>query len=593
MDTERTGGKHYNVCFDECFTNSKMYGVVIHALGFLSQKFRSEIAKRLKNGDVTVEEFRQSIVGELDDIKSKLGGLARKDLLSSLCSLQEGINGLYQSLLQFDSDSNTTQSTGQVALVETASSRDTGLESTINEAIVLINAIASLKIRSNDRFKSAMKSFEKAHDKATDAFCNEALSIEDRIQASQIRMMARILEKLEDPDASVSDCLQYLKQLHDIGAIQEILSVLIDGGIKSRFNKNKRLNNAWSVQFMNQTLFEFARKFTKSSLLGWLSQWPLISLGVKSYHPVFGEDRVFQKCKESGLQVMLPYSVFTPDRKVIDPFFSILNSKGETVAKMMRENTLKIFKRSGENRTLCEIPREEHSSLCGVATMDIDTEDNIYVIIKFQESENDDQSWSFKLFIFDENGNKKLESPLPFHQNSRRPKVRTAINKDGKIAILDCQEKILYIGNVCEEMNSFKVDRIFCLFGLYIQGFISYVNVWFSDFNGTKVIVADNYTVYIYTENAQLQCKIKISKEHGFIDSVAINHVTKRILVKTYQPPGRRSLLRFSNTGELIGSLYLGSSRWICLAGLVSHPNGPVALVCKNEAVLLEHRWNH
>ncbi len=568
-------------------------GVVKLTFGFLANKIRSKIAERLKDGDVTNEECRHLIVSELDDIKSKLDGLARKDLLSSLCFLQEGINRLYQSLLQLDSNENTAESNEQATLVEAASSRDTGPNSPINDVIALVNAITSLKIRSNQRSKSAIESLKLARENATKAFCNEALSIEDRIRASQIRMMARILENLEDPDASVSDCLQYLKQLHDVGAIQEIFSVLINGGIKSSFHKKKRLNNVSSVQVMNQTLFEFATKFTKSSLLGCLSQWPLISLGEESYHPVFGEDRHVGKLKESGLQVISLRPVFTLDRKVIDPFFSILNSKGETVAKMMRENTFKIFKRSGENCTLFEIPREEKASLCGVATMDIDTEDNIYVIIKFQESENNDQSWSFKLFIFDENGNKKLESPLPFQQNSRRPKVRMAINKDGKIAILDCQEKILYIGNVCGEMNSFKVDRTFCVFGLYIQGLISYVNVWFSDFNGTKVIVADNYTVYIYTENGQLQCEIKITEEHGFIDSVAINHVTKRILVKTYQPPGRRSLLRFSNTGELIGSLYLGSSRWICLAGLMSHPNGPVALVCKNEAFLLEHRWNH
>ncbi len=317
-------------------------GVVKLTFGFLANKIRSGIAERLKDGDVTDEECRRLIIRELDDIKSKLDGLARKDLLSSLCFLQEGINGLYQSLLQFDSDSNTTELTEQAALVETASSRDTGLESTINEAIVLINAITSLKIRSNDRFKSAIKSFELARQEATKAFCNEALSIEDRIQASQIRMIARILEKLDDPDASVSDCLQYLKQLHDIGAIQEIFSVLIDGGIKSRFNKKKRLNNASSVQVMNQTLFEFARKFTKPSLLGLLSQWPLISLGEKSYHPVCGEARHVRKLKESGLQVMSLCPDFTFDEE-IDQGNAVVNSSGDIVALTRKTHTLKFL----------------------------------------------------------------------------------------------------------------------------------------------------------------------------------------------------------------------------------------------------------
>ena len=556
-------------------------GVVKLTFGFLAKKIRSGIAERLKDGDVTDEECRRLIVSELDDIKGKLDGLARKDLLSSLCFLQEGINRLYQSLLQFDSNENTEEPTEQATLVEIASSRGTGLNSPISDVIALANAATSLKIRSNDRFKSAMKSFELAREKATEAFCNEALSIEDRIQASQIRMMARILENLEDPDASVSDCLQYLKQLHDIGAIQEVFSVLTDGGIKSRFNKKKRLNNSSSVQVMNQTLFEFAKKFTKSSLLGLLNQWPLISLGEKSYRPVFGEDRHVGKLKESGLHVNMS---LCPDFTFEEEIYqgdAVVNSSGEIVAPTRDTRTVKIFKLSGESCALCEVSREEHASEWCVEAMDIDAEDNIYVITTFQESVV--VPWRFKLFIFDKNGNKKFESPLPFLQGSI-PRVCMAVNKDGKIAILNCETKILYVGNVCIEENSFKVDKSFSLNELSIQEFSS--SVRFSDCNGTKVIAADMYAVYIYTENGQLQRKIKIPKEHGSgIWSVAINHITKRILVKMYMG----SLLSLSETtGELIDSLNLESSEWTHYAYLTSHPNGPVALVGETGAVLLE-----
>ncbi len=553
--------------------------------GFLANKIRSGIAERLKDGDVTDEECRRLIVRELDDIKSKLDGLARKDLLSSLCFLQDGVTGLYQSVLQLDPDSNTTESTVQVASVETASSRDTGLESAVNEAIVLINAIKSLKIRSNDRFKSAMKSFEKAHEKATEAFCNEALSIEDRIQASQIRMMARILEKLDDPDASVSDCLQYLKQLHDIGAIQEIFSVLTDGGIKSRFNKKKRLNNASSVQVMNQTLFEFTRQFTKSSLLGLLSQWPLISLGEKSYHPVYGEDRHVGKLQKSGLHVMSLCPDFTFVKEIYQRN-AVVNSMGEIVALARDDRMFKIFKRSGESRNLFEVLGEERASEWYVGEMDIDVEDNIFFITAFQES--DDGPWRFKLYMFDKNGNKKFESPLPFLQSSFK-RVGMAINKDRKIAILNREKEILH-DHVSFEQNSFKAefaefDKSLSLKELSIQdNILWHPNVRFSDFHGTKVIAADNNAVYIYTENGQLQRKIMIPEEHGYISrSVAINHVTKRILVKT-----NNHLLSFLETGELKDSLNLKSSEWTERALLTSHPNGPVALVGETGAVLLQ-----
>ena len=141
-------------------------GVLKHTFGFLANKIRSGVAKRLEDGDVTDEECRRLIVRELDDIKSKLDGLARKDLLSSLCFLQDGVNRLYQSLLQSASDENTPGSSKSVTTVEAASSRDTAPHSPVNEAIALIKAISSLKIHSNERFKSAIKKFELAHEKA-------------------------------------------------------------------------------------------------------------------------------------------------------------------------------------------------------------------------------------------------------------------------------------------------------------------------------------------------------------------------------------------------------------------------------------------
>ena len=581
-----TASRYYNATFvcPNASVDSTMSdivsGVLKFTFGILANKIRGGIAERLKDGDVTDEECRRLMVRELDDIKTKLDGLARKDLLSSLCFLQEGINGLYQSLLhnQLASDSNTTESTGQAALVETASSRDTGLESAINEAVVLINAITSLKIRSNDRFKSAIESFKLAREKATEAFCNEALSIEDRIQASQIRMMARILEKLEDPDASVSDCLQYLKQLHDIGAIQKIFSVLIDGGIESLFNETKRLDNASSVHLMNQILFDFARKFTK--LPAGLFDWPMILFGKKSYHPLFGDYRLIGQLEDSGVQVIPPNPDFTFGEEV-RPYCSAVNSEGNIVALTKDGRTFKIFKRSGESRTLCEVPREEHASKSFVEAMNIDAEDNIYVITAFQKS--DEQLWSLKLFIFEKNGNKKLETPLPFQISSAySSEVIMAINEDGRIAILDRDKKTLYIGNTCVKLNSFQVEKIFSF--SEVRENCSVVLA----FDGTKVVAAAEYSshVYIiYTENGQLQSKFKIPQGHEFIVSVAINHVTKRILVKTLFPT---SLLSFSSTGELIDSLCLESSEWIKRAKLTSHPNGPVALVGVTGAFLIQ-----
>ena len=534
---------------------SAMSDVLKFTLGFLAKNTRRGIAKRLKDGDVTDEACQRLIVRELDDIKSKLDGLARKDLRSSLRFLQEGITGLYQSL---DSNEITAKSTTQATLGKATSSTDTGFD---------------------HFFKSATESFKLARVDATKAFCNEALSIEDRIQATRIRMMARILEKVKDPDASVYDCLQYLEQLHGVGAIQEIFSVLIDGGIKSRFYKTKRLDIASSVQLMNQKLSEFAKNFTKPKYL----DWPTISYGKKGYHVVFGEFGFVQIRKTSGMQVVSLIPDFTFDEKIF-PRLSVVNSKGDILALTRKRHSLKIFKRSGESRTLCEVPREEHAIEWNVTSMHIDSSDKIYLITKFRKSPG--ESWSFKLFIFDENGNKKFESSLPYPPCFRDRKYM-ALSKDGKIATLDCEEKTLFIGKASLEQNLFEVEEFLLPFQLEMENLL-YMKIMFADFNSTQIVAGDWLNIYIYTDNGKLERKFKATLEQGFIQSFTMNQVMKRIVVKVKNvPTSDYNLLSFSETGELMGSSNLGSSEWIKNAQLISHPNGSVALVGETRAALL------
>lgn len=555
--------------------------VLKHTFGFLANQIREEVVAHLTDGDVTDEQCRRLIVAELDDIKSKIDGLARKDLLSSFCFLQEGINGLSQCLLQSNPKKDAAKSTSPMK---------PGLDSPIHEAVHLLNAITSLKISSKERFQSVTESFKLAREKATDAFCNEALCIEDRIQASQIRMIARILEKLEDPDSSVSDCLQYIGQLHSLGAVQETFSVLIDGGVKSLFSKTRRLANASSVQIMNQILFEFAAKFSKLHLT--VLDWHTIVFNNKRYNPLLGEDGLVKKLEEYGVHVMSPYHDFKFG-DLVNPRHAVTTSRGDIIRLSQDARAFRMFQRSGESYTLCEAPKEGNTPKFLVTALDIDAQDNLYVITRTAETipkrfqEGDDQSWSFKLFVFDKNGNKMLDSPLHFHQSSSVQGMHIAINKDGRIGILNCEKKTLCLGSINLQQNMFVVEKCLSLSELFIENYLSYSNVRFLESSGLKIVAADKCSVYIYNDDGQLQRNIRMLEGHGRIHSVAINHVTKRLLVKTSQPSGR-NLLSFSEGGELLDNLYLGSREWMRHAEVASHPNGPVALVGIRGAALLQ-----
>ena len=551
-------------------------GVLKLTFGFLIQ--------RLKDCNIADQNCRSLIATEINAIQTKLVGLARKDLLSSLCFLQEGVDGLYQSIQKSKPNKNAVPAT----YVRAPSKGTSGGKLSVNDAISLINAATSLKIHSEERFKSAIRSLQLSREKATVAFCDEDLSIEDRIIASQVRMVARISENLEDPDAGVSDCLQYLKQLHDIKAIREIVSVLVGGGVKSLFNQERRYSITSSVHLTNQLLFDFVRQFT--NLRTGKLEWPTVLLGVKKvYLPVFGDDHLFKNLQRSGVEVVTRHFDFRFDNGSPS---SVVNSRNEIVAHTFGENNaIKIFHPTRGGRPFCEVPESQGC----VAVMDIDAEDNLYVVM---ESERFNitlftfklfkEKWNNKLLIFDNAGNKKREFALPFLQNDSANIYMTITERDGKIAFHDMAKNTIYVGHVCIELNSFILDKTFD-FPITLELFPCF-DIRFTDMSGTKIIARYLQVVCIYnTENGQLERKIKVPEKHGLIYSVAINHATKRILVQTDSSKKPGSLLSFSvETGELTDSLCLGTSKWIQKTKLVSHPSGPVALVGYREAAIIQ-----
>ena len=551
-------------------------GVLKLTFGILANKARSKISERLQDSDVSHEECRRLIVRELDDIKKKLDGLARKDLQSSLLFLQDGVDRLYQSIIQFQSSEHNTAKSTKVdpadSLVRADSSSDTGSDP-IKNAIALLNTVKALKIHSNKRFTSAMESFKLAYEKATEAFANDDLSIEDRIQASQVRIMARILENLEDPDASVSDCLKYLKQLHDIGAIEATFSILIQGGIASWRNEAKRLNIASSVVLMNQLSYDFIRKFTGSRPV--MFDWPLILFGNKIYHPLFGDIRVLSRLSVYGVKAMsLDRDLIFDD--LISPHCSAVNSKREIIGMGTRaaeKGSITIFKSSGESRSFCEFPKNYQ-----IITMDIDAEGNLY-LIALRKCSVFAEPYRYILFIFAENGESKLEYSRLFSARSRRDisPVPIAINEEKIIALFDTKHKKVQFGDT--RCADFCFNR-----EIYLTGTLS--KKVFLRFVNTKLIVANSLnTVNVYTVDGELQCKFRIRKQYGMIDSVAINYVTKHILFKTY---ANDQLFSFTETGELVASVCLGKSKWIRDAVVASHPNGTLALVGETEAAFLQ-----
>ena len=267
------------------------------------------------------------ILRELDDIKSKLDGIARKDLGASISSLKKGINRLNTAVDEpsesGDNDGHPSTSELQSAVI---TSSETNLTWQIEDAVALVDAIGKLKIESSGSFKSAKESFKEAGRTATLAFHNTALNTEERILASEVRFASGILEQLENPEIAASDCLQYLKELHDMPAIKEIFSVYIQGGIKSWFKKDFRREMVETVTMINLILADFISKFTKQRMA--VFDWPIIVCGKQVVHPIHFKDEGSSNLSE--IRITPPWDIVKLDDDGLKNKCA-LNKKGELV----------------------------------------------------------------------------------------------------------------------------------------------------------------------------------------------------------------------------------------------------------------------
>ena len=289
-------------------------GILNSTIGLLCTKLRDYTAEKLNEGDLNEEKCRQIVVRELDDIKSKLDGLSRKDVLASLSFFKEGITRLYISLetsgescdqprtskAQTEDESKLEGATATTveSLPVTETERDA-----LEYASQLSQTTGNLKIASKGRYNLALESFKETRRLATEAFNNVALSTEDRVMASKLRIASRILEGLDDTEAAVRDCLLYLKELHDLPAVQAMFAVWRDSDkgftsrLRARFNQEKRNVNIESIQMMNALLLDLTMKFTNIKM-GVLN-WPTIKIGKALYHPLLDNEELKKEIKKN------------------------------------------------------------------------------------------------------------------------------------------------------------------------------------------------------------------------------------------------------------------------------------------------------
>ena len=323
-------------------------------VGLLVNKGRNVAAEKLKEGDVTNEQLRNLIVSELDDIKSKLDGIARNDLLASISFYKEGLFYLYK-VKPNEEDGNVTQQREERAA--TPLRQEAGSSEASVKTVSLVEEMRSfhltgLEYSSARALNDAKDRFKQAREKATQAFCNEALSTSDRILAMQYRIIATILEKVDCLTDALAASRFCLEELHSMPAVKKSLNVHVERGFKSMFSKAEREDTIGSVCRINRVIFHIAEIVEEDTDF---SLWPCIDRGEDKIDPL-RDVRVTQTIEKEDPQYFLlktwPFFQEGEQKMKVRDWLITINSKGQLMIAATDDGNaervlLKLFDRNG------------------------------------------------------------------------------------------------------------------------------------------------------------------------------------------------------------------------------------------------------
>jgi len=344
-------------------------------IGLLVNKGRDKAAEKLKDGDVTDERIRELIVREIDDIKSKLDGLARRDLLTSISYFRRGVGCLFELLdkaersnhgstknLDFGLRSKATAAAGKTVSLAEGFKKLTLTDLDDDDKRLLTN--------SKEEFKIACL-------KATEAFNNEALSTSDRIQAMVIRVAATILERVDYPQDALTACRLCLEELHSMPAVQGSFAVEFKKGFWARFSKAVRSEIIVTVYRLNRVIYDVTLMVCGDVNRDIISIWPCVDFRGENVY-VLHDPRVRESLRKLGVgHYWDPVQWTFGQGRLKAPVCVASNSEGEFIVADRQEG-VSVFDNTGRNMYFLEAPPWD------VIVHDVSTDnsDRIYVLMK-------------------------------------------------------------------------------------------------------------------------------------------------------------------------------------------------------------------
>ena len=376
-------------------------------IGLLLNKGRDKLTESLKGGDVTNETVRNWIVREINAVSSKLNGLARKDLNTSINHFRTGLVYLFEVLKKTQcGDDGSTAEHNSVEMDVNHSSYSLPSSVTAVNIPETLNRwkLADLNDADNRALSNAKEGFKEAGRKATEAFSNEELETVDRIQAMVIRVAARILENVDHPTDALAACKLCLQDLHSMPAVQNNFKVALDSGFRAGLGWKKRRKIIANVCRVNRAIYDVMLNVGEAVDL----ERHCVDVGKETLVDTLRDVRVTKALLKSDIAEccvtprLLGQEGDKPESKLKMPQGITTNRQGHFIVGDNKDRNVKVFDRSGKFvKYLRPLPHGKGSEL-SIRDVATDRQDNIYVLVKLQRATG--FPW-YAVYVSDTNAN--------------------------------------------------------------------------------------------------------------------------------------------------------------------------------------------
>ncbi|XP_078378074.1 uncharacterized protein LOC144661251 isoform X1 [Oculina patagonica] len=539
-------------------------------IGLLVNKGRDKAAEKLKDGDVTDQRFRGLIVREIDDIKSKLDGLSRKDLLASISFFKEGIELLYEVFDKARSSSEYGAVTTQAACAE---------------AFSVVKGVRKLDLTELDEsaLSDAKKRFEQARIEATRAFSNEALKTSDRILAMQYRVMATILEKVDNPAGAVAPCRVCIEELNSLSAVQNSFDVQLKKGFQAVrglqfIGKDERRNIISSVCHVNRVIYDVTLTVGKHIPF---FIWPAVDIGEEKVDPL-RDERLTKVLRKQGMEhcCVTPWSFGQEgeeEHKLKQSCGIATNSSGQFIVgdceDDLEDGNVKVFDSTGTFMSLFSLPKDDVHTKLHVLDVATDMNDSIYVLVGLEKpgAERDEY------VVYEFNNTADLHHKFPV-RGERGNWGRLTVTDSGKVLVLWSDNVV----DVHETAGQF-VRSIG-------EGILEYAcDITAANDGRVMVVDTNDSCVHIFSEHGDHLNKFKLQGSDLYL-TIAFHRASEHVVLAGKRRGGKDLLLVevYTKDGEFVRSTQIHDERiGDFIRGITVTTEGCIAVACQTKKVVV------